>query len=587
MKHITAIVLLFAAGLHIGCKKDQIMYNKGIESFMLVAKDAQGVETEYPGTITNEEIIVELPIEVDVTSLTSKYITDNPRTIVQIGNEVVEPGITEHDFSNPVSFTVKAEDKSKRSYHVRVEKKIALAYFGFFREDNAGIIEEDYKAVIRGLKIDISVPETIDLTKLVARFQTTAGATVKVGEVTQQSKTTVNDFSNPVVYTFNAQGLATPLDFTTAISFIGPRWWMIGDPSIIGTSAGDLSIAINPFTNQPYIAYYRSGKDESGIALEDEDKKVAVIAYDGSNWSWVGPSAGFSAGRIANTQLAFDEEGTPYVGYKDYVNSDQKATVQKYLNGNWSLVGPERFSPSRMDKFSFAIGAGNQPMLAATTLTATPGYPRRDLYVMGYNASNWTNMSPVVTNPQTGALNIFKGGNQKTYLAVLDRSSNLSMYQLEGSTWSPVGPTGFRASDGIAPFTSVLGAVDKDGVAYIAFQTVIASQRINRVMRYNGTAWVEIGSAGDSQSKSELYRLTIGPDNEVYFAYVNNSGLYTRSLNKKTNNWNTPRQVVSGNVKDFDIKVSGTGIPYLVLSSPTAGANPVDKATVYKYTATK
>jgi hypothetical protein len=583
IQNITSLFLLIILATAAGCKKDPVMYSKGIESFKLVAKNVQGVETEYLGTISNEEIIVELPIEVDVTSLTSTYTVDNPRTIVQIGSEVVEPGVTELDLSTPVDFTVKAEDKSKRSYRIRVEKKTSLKSFGFYKEDNAGLTE-DYRAVIRGLKIDVAVPETIDLTKLVGRFETTDGAVVKVGDVTQQSRTTANDFSNTIIYTFNAPGLTAPLNFTTALSFIGPKWWMIGDETIIGTGAGDLKMAINPITKYPYLVYFRTGKDESGTAIATENRKAVVIAYTGNDWQFIGSSNGISDTQAADTHIAFDEEGTPYVAYKDYFEAGQKATVLKYVNNVWTAQGAKNFSPMRTDKFSFAIGENDQPFLGVSTGTAVTGYARRAIYVTNYTNGIWNDITPAIVNPLIAAVKMIKGQDGKTYMAVLDRNTNFSMYKYQNNTWIPVGPVGFRTSDGLPGYTSVTGAVDAQGTAYIAFHTVSASQRLNRVMKFNGTAWVELGSAGNSQGKDELYALAIDPNGKLYFAFVNNSGLYFRTFNENTNNWNTARQVIAGNIGYFDMQISQDGIPYIAVATPGLSDN---KVTVYKYTTTK
>src|SRR5690606_13324528 len=108
------------------------------------------------------------------------------------------------------------------------------------------------------LTIDIAVPESIDLTKLVARFQTTSGATLKIAAATQQSKVTVNDFTNPVQYTFVDPLLSVAeLTFTARVSFIGPKWWMIGDKNIIVPTADELKLAINPITRYPHVAYIR------------------------------------------------------------------------------------------------------------------------------------------------------------------------------------------------------------------------------------------------------------------------------------------------------------------------------------------
>lgn len=579
-KNITILCLLFIAGVYTGCKKDPVMYGKGFESFKFIVKDALDADKEYEGLINGDEIVVQLPIEVDVTNLKASFTMDNPRTIVQVGSEVQESGITEQDFTNPVSYRVKAEDKSTRSYSVRVEKKIALQSFGFFKEDNPGL-EEDYKAVIRGLIIDIAVHETVDITKLVARFQTTTGATVKIGAVTQESKVTANNFNSPVTYTFIDAGLPASVDFKVALSFIGPKWWMIGDKTIVPFRTNGIKLAINPFSKMPYVTYYKGPSDDAGTTVPDSMRRVGTIAYTGNTWTNLGKPAGISPGKADEPNIDFDEEGTLYLAYKDYFKADERPTVKKWVNDEWATVGTERFTPMKADKFSFVIGENNQPIIALSIQTTT-GFTRRALYVTNLTQGNWINTTPNTINPLLIACKVFKGLDGKTYLVILDRSSNVSMFKLAGNTWQAVGPVGFRASDGLPGYTSVIGAVAPDGTPYIGFQTVSGGQRLNRIMKFNGTNWVELGSAGSSQDQDEKYALAIAPDGKLYFCFANTTGLYMRTFNTSTNNWNTPRLIISGRLNALDLKVASDGIPYLALCTSSDG-----RITVYKYTNTK
>lgn len=580
IKNITTLLLLIAVGLSSGCKKDQVIYGKGFETFKFIVKDLQGADKEYAGVISGDEIVVTLPTEIDVTNLKASFTIDNPRTIVEVGTEVQESGISEKDFSDPVSYRVKAEDKSVRSYTVRVEKKIEIQSYGFYKADNPGL-EDDYVAVIRGLTIDIAVHETVDLSKLVARFQTTAGATLKIGAILQESKITPNNFGTTLVYTFTDPGLTAPLTFNVNLSFIGPKWWIIGDKSIVPFKTNGIRLGIHPFSKMPYVTYYKGPSDDAGVTVPDSLRRVGVITYNGMGWKNLGKVTGISPGKADEPVIDFDEEGTPYLGYKDYFNADERPTVKKYVNDTWINVGTERFTPMKADKYSFAMGENNQPVIALSIQTTT-GFTRRSLYVSNHTNGVWGNITPAITNPLLIACRVFRGLDGKTYLAILDRSSNLSMFKLVGNTWQAVGPVGFRTSDGLPGYTSVIGAVAVDGTAYIGFQTVSASQRLNRIMKFNGTTWVEIGSAGSSQDQDEKYALAIAPDGKLYFAFANTTGLYMRTLNTSTNNWNTPRIVISGKVNAFDMKVASDGIPYLALS-----ANSDGRISVYKYTNTK
>lgn len=557
------------------------MYAKGIETFKFIVKDAQGAEKEYPGTITGDEIVVNLPIEVDVTDLKASFTTDNPRTIVQVGSVVQESGISEQDFTNPIAYKVKAEDRSTRSYAVRVEKEIALKSFGFYAEDNTGL-PGNYLAVIKGLDINIAVPETANLAALIARFETNKGAILKVGTVAQESQKTVNNFSSPLTYTFTATGLTGSVNYTVKISFTGRQWTIIGENLTIPT-AYTIKMAINPINNYPYFAYQRIGKDEAGVAIPNDNKKVAVMRYTGTAWENLGASTGVSEFRAETPGIAFDREGTPYLSYKDYLNGDQKATVLKHNGIDWTPVGPGRFTPIKVDYLSMALSINDVPMIAmAKTGTDATGVPARGLYAMNYVNSAWSNITP------PGGITIFynqiiKGLDGKIYLGLMDRSTGSnkpSLYVNDNNVWSAVGPTSFTAPDNMVGFQMVSIAVDKTGQAYLAYGIAPSSGRATHIMKFNKatSTWQELGSAVSAGGEKDKFVLAVDSDNILYFAYANASSVSVRSFNAATNNWNNDRIVIREKVNEFDMQIALDGTIYIVASIASD-----NRTAVYKY----
>ena len=106
------------------------------------------------------------------------------------------------------------------------------------------------------------------------------------------------------------------------------------------------SLAIDP-SGTPYIAY-------QDVA---NGSKATVMKYTNGSWQIVG-TAGFSAGAVDSdgvrysylTALAFDPSGTPYFAYQDNGNGG-KATVMKYASGSWQVVGAAGFTTAEV-KFS-------------------------------------------------------------------------------------------------------------------------------------------------------------------------------------------------------------------------------------------
>ena len=86
------------------------------------------------------------------------------------------------------------------------------------------------------------------------------------------------------------------------------------------------------------------------------------MKFDGSSWTTVG-AAGFSAGMVAATSLAFSLSGEPHVAYKDYENS-RKATVMKFDGSSWIAVGSEGFSAGDANYTSLAFSQSGKPYVA-------------------------------------------------------------------------------------------------------------------------------------------------------------------------------------------------------------------------------
>ncbi|MFF2092205.1 S-layer homology domain-containing protein, partial [Paenibacillus sp. NPDC058174] len=70
---------------------------------------------------------------------------------------------------------------------------------------------------INGTNVTLTVPYGTNVTALAATFSSSAGSTVKVGNVAQVSGVTLNDYTSPVIYTVTAQDGSTK-DYTVTVS---------------------------------------------------------------------------------------------------------------------------------------------------------------------------------------------------------------------------------------------------------------------------------------------------------------------------------------------------------------------------------
>jgi len=579
-----SVSFLLLIAVMAGCKKDPVMYAKGIESFSFKVKDAQNVEKEYQGVITDDNIVVTLPTEADVTELKAIFKTDNPRTIVQVGNEVQESAITLHDFTKPIKYRVKAEDKSTRTYTVTVVKKIGITSFGFYKKDNPDLTA-DYVAVIKGMEITVEFPTNISFKALTASFTTTTGATLKIGTVDQQSGVTVNNFEDKVTYSLNEASLTTPYQYSVSAIYLGKQWELFGDNLTVPT-AGAPKMAINPVNNMPYFIYQRTGKDETGTSIATDNRKVAVMGYVSGQWQNLGDKLGISDFRADAHTIAFNSTGELYVAYKDYFAAEQRATVKKYSGATWTNVGANRFTPMKIDYLTMAVDAGDVPMVSMSkqsNATEYPSIPQRGVYVTSYKNSAWGDATGALIGKTMFQNHLIKGLDGNIYLGLMERttgSNRPSMYKFQNNTWVPVGPISFAAADGLVGSQQVSVAVDKQGQQYLVYQVGSSATRMNHVMKYNDkqNVWSEIGNGVLTGATTDNFALTIGADDVLYFAYANASSLVVKTVDKTTNTWSAERKVIAEKVTAFDMQTAPDGTIYIVASLAASG-----KTVVYKF----
>lgn len=193
---LVTILLLFSA-----CKDEEpsISSTKELLNFSILKSDNQGkVANDVEASIQGSVITLLLDKYDDLKSLIAVF-EYNGKSITIDGVEQ-ESGVTSNDYSQPLVFTVEAEDGSKQQYTVEIALKDTgvLSAFRFLKKNNA-FLTADVSSSIGEESIIPLV--TFSQSELIPTFTTNA-VKVLVGEVEQKSGMTKNDFSSPVVYQF-------------------------------------------------------------------------------------------------------------------------------------------------------------------------------------------------------------------------------------------------------------------------------------------------------------------------------------------------------------------------------------------------
>ncbi len=193
---LVTILLLFSA-----CKDEEppISSTKELLNLSILKSDNQGkVANDVEASIQGSVITLPLDKYDDLKSLIAVF-EYNGKSITINGVEQ-ESGVTSNDYSQPLVFTVEAEDGSKQQYTVEIALKDTgvLSAFRFLKKNNA-FLTADVSSSIGEESIIPLV--TFSQSELIPTFTTNA-VKVLVDEVEQKSGMTKNDFSSPVVYQF-------------------------------------------------------------------------------------------------------------------------------------------------------------------------------------------------------------------------------------------------------------------------------------------------------------------------------------------------------------------------------------------------
>ncbi|MES2614235.1 MAG: hypothetical protein V4591_02350, partial [Bdellovibrionota bacterium] len=169
--------------------------NKSITVFSI--SSSQDGSNARVGAITGSLITIAMPFGSDTTSLFAIF--DTTGASVVVGGTKQISGKTKNDFTNPIVYTVTAEDASTQTYVVQVtvaqNSDNTISSFALSTTLGGSAIQGS----IVGQSIAVTMPFGTDLSSLYSVI-TYAGASIRVHE-TAQNANSVNDFSQPVVYT--------------------------------------------------------------------------------------------------------------------------------------------------------------------------------------------------------------------------------------------------------------------------------------------------------------------------------------------------------------------------------------------------
>ncbi|HYF75422.1 MAG TPA: hypothetical protein VD757_02440 [Candidatus Nitrosocosmicus sp.] len=163
----------------------------------------KGLDPDVVGNIENDNTIrLEVPYETDLTNLIASFsYSDN--AVVKIGSITQVSGKTTNDYTHEVTYTVIAQDGTKKNYTVRVtkdehiyEKEIKSFTFDSLEPAVSGSIDQGKQ------EISLTVPFGTDITSLKPIISTSKDTTVSPD--TGETQDFSHSVSDPVIYRVKA-----------------------------------------------------------------------------------------------------------------------------------------------------------------------------------------------------------------------------------------------------------------------------------------------------------------------------------------------------------------------------------------------
>lgn len=165
----------------------------------------------------NRTVQLEVAFGTDLTSLAPVFELSSGAS-VKVDNVNQTSGTSTNNYTNPVIYTVMAADGiNSEDWTVTITASTLntaaeIESFAFNEQSSSTSINSSAKT------IDLKVLYATDLSNLTAYFILSSGANAKVNDVIQVSGTTVNDFSNSVIYEITSEDGNTVENWTVNVT---------------------------------------------------------------------------------------------------------------------------------------------------------------------------------------------------------------------------------------------------------------------------------------------------------------------------------------------------------------------------------
>ena len=240
----------------------------------------------------------------------------------------------------------------------------------------------------------------------------------------------------------------------SVMRFDGNDWNYVGDPGFSVGGLKDISLKFDGDT--PYIAY----TDRS------QGSRATVQTFNGTTWVNVGPP-GFSSGEISAADLNIDGNGVPYIAYLSESDRTNRVTVQRFVNGQWRVVGSEAFSVGA-ESYAPDIEFDNNNVPYVVYRARGNGEGNKAI-VQTFNGTEWVKVGNNDASIAGGFHpDIEFDRNNVLHLAIVDQAKKdkVSVRVLQNGTWVYLEDSGFS----IGPMNFPDLEFDVNNIPYVLYR---------------------------------------------------------------------------------------------------------------------
>jgi uncharacterized protein YjdB len=341
--------------------------------------------------------------------------------------------------------------------------------------------------------------------------------------------------------------------------FDGTSWVLLG----AGVSSGQatyLDMEVDE-TGTPVLAY----RDESTA-------RAAVIRFDGSFWTPLGPDAFVSSESANHIDLEMNSNGELHLLFGDQ-RADSKITLLRFVEQSqtWSSVGEQGFSAGPPSAINLNFTSTDQIVI---------GY--RDQVLKGLTVRRylgdrlWETIGrPIgVTTFGSPGSDMVLDSNGLPYVVYTDNLNfdRVKARRFNGASWEPLGsdvlPFGIKAIE-----SSI--AINSQNIPFIATRETTSSSRLT-VSSFDGANWNNLGNPGEIVGQGRFPKVVVDASDVVYVAYIDQQA--EGRLTVKFHNqgiWTTlgTPGFSTGVVNIFDFGVAPDGTPYVAYADASQSSN--------------